>query len=147
MLTYESLETICENKKVCIWGFGNYGKMYAYWSLVCAGADIISFCDSNYRENCAYQGIPLISKEELLAYSDVFVFVAINDLISQKNIIDLLNRADIQSMPFDMRSFSQLCESIEHSFKQDVMGRYSELMDDRNFLNILAFRLVPKVYQ
>lgn len=140
-MTYESLETICENKKVCIWGFGNYGKMYAYWSLVCAGADIISFCDSNYRENCAYHGVPLISKQELFSHSNVLVFVAINDIFSQKNVLNILNKQNIQAMGFDARTFSELCDSIEQSYDQSVISRYSEIMDDEIFLSKIYYEV------
>lgn len=144
-MNYKELEKICE-KRICIWGYGVYGKVYAYLPLKCAGSKIAYYCDNNYRPNESYHQVPLIPKEKLFANTDVFVFVAMKSVEQQRRVIDELRSKGIDCAVFDQSSLSELCESIVESNDMIVRKKYADIVDDEKFLCfIYEFKMGKKL--
>lgn len=137
-MDYRELEKICASNDICIWGYGIVGKYYAYLSIKCAGAHFFSFCDNKYKENETYEGIPLVSKEELYRNpSKYFVFVAVKDVTAQEQITEELDARGFKSAVFDMQTFTELCSSIEDVTDSDIRQKYATLMDDKTYLQYI----------
>ncbi len=136
-MTYELFEEICSNNKICIWGCGMYGQTYAYWALSAANAEIEYYCDTNYIENKKIKEIPLISKEELYLLQGVFVFVAMKDIRAQEEILAELREHNIPAHVFDLRTFSELCSSLENCNDSKVIDKYQEILNDEVYLSMI----------
>lgn len=135
-MNYHELEEICSGRKICIWGYGRIGKTFVLISLKSAGADITCYCDSRYRVNESFEGIPLVSLDELSEMKDIFVFIALNNQDEQKKISSLLDRIRIQYEVFDNRCLTELCNSLETASK-NLVNKYRNLMDDELYLKII----------
>ena len=85
-MDYKELEEKVASKRICIWGYGMIGKSYALLTLKCAGANVVCYCDNKYTENEYFEGIPLISKQELFDMDNVFVVIAIKNIKAQEEI-------------------------------------------------------------
>lgn len=136
-MNYRELEALCNKHRICIWGYGLYGKTYAYLALKCAGARMVFYCDKNYREDESFEGISLKSKETLFKNTDTFVLIAMKDIEQQKNVMRELESNKMGCAVFDQNSFSELCESIVTSNDEMVLKKYSDIVDDKKFLSIM----------
>ena len=136
-MDYRELEKICK-KRIVIWGYGAYGKAYAYLALKCVGSCLVAFCDREFKENESYKNIPLISKEDFFEnYLDVFTFISMKSIEQQEKVKHELKEHGIESAIFDQRSFSELCTSIIESEDEEVLERYNEIINDEKYLSYM----------
>ncbi len=146
-MNYIELEEIVKDFDICIWGYGRIGKSYPLIVLNCFGAKIICFCDTNYKENESFEGIPLVSKDLLFRMANekkrsrrIFVFVAIKDLSVQDIILKELNDREIRCDIFDSQTLTEICSSVENSGDMALNRKFSGFMEDSIYLKKL-FRL------
>lgn len=140
--SYREIEDICSTYDICIWGYGKVGKSYAYMLLKAAGARISCFCDNKYREGEYFRGIHLINKEELFKESNngrnnKYVFVAIEDKDSQKQVIRELCLHGINASVLDILTYSNICNSLDNEKDFQVIEKYKMLIDDKLYLKEL----------
>ena len=134
-MDYRHLEKICSGKRICIWGFGRVGKLYAYLTLKSAGAKIECFCDKTYKEGASYEGIPLIKKEELYCRADqLLVFIAIKDTDAQKLVANELKIKGIEYVVFDKETMTGICRSLEDEADVQIVNKYRSILDDEIYL-------------
>ena len=136
-MDYRSFENLCKGKKICIWGFGKIGKTYVLTALKCISADVVCYCDSQYRKGASNEGIPLVEVDYLKEIKNIFVFIALNSLKAQDEISRYLKELGIEHWVFDSLMLTELCNSLEKESGSASLSKYKMLLDDEQYLKIL----------
>ncbi len=133
-MDYKSLESIIQNKnRVCIFGMGFIGRIWAYHILKSAGAEIIGFCD-NYNKSEELYGIPRIEYKDLLKQKEYCLLFIAARTVFQEQIMRQIRKDGFENYYLLDDSFIQkLFFSIDKA-PIDVKKRYFEIYDDSAYL-------------
>ena len=135
-MTYLELEDLCQNREICLFGAGGFGKTKGYACLKCFGIKVDFYCDNHVPTGTVIRdGIKVRDISYLYENKDkiqVFLTVGAN---YQQEITTQLQEHGIENIIIvDWLLISQVLDSIDASDDEVARQRYHAIYNDEEYL-------------
>lgn len=137
-MTYLELEDLCQNREICLFGAGGFGKTNGYNCLKCFGIKADFYCDNNILPGTVIRdGIEVRNIQYLYENKEeIQVFITVGEEYREEIKERLREHGIMNAVIVEWSLVTQVLDSIDVVGDKSIIERYHTIYNDEEYLPV-----------